>query len=413
MGYILIYDIEETPVEVRMTSSSAGLNFDQHLNDYLVAGGISVLSEPIGLDDSAVLTLMNASGGLWIDNNPDTTSQIDSNIDPLTGMSNLISLAAGMQLDSIDIGLINSAPQANAGTAYHITHGQSLFLDASMTTDVGIDDLTYAWDLDGDGVYDDAMGKTLDIFWDTLRQLGLMGGEYTIDLLVTDSANNMDFAFATLDVEQQSMLGQIAMSDVVGQLFDSATFLGIDEDDRAGYRIDSAGDVNGDGFDDILISASDADGTTVMPGEVYLVYGNESGLYGDYLLSDIQSGQLPGDVFHGKQLFGRVGISVASGDINGDGYSDILIGELSSGLTYTNDIYVVYGDLPGVKIEYGIEPSFGGVVFDVAGDIDGDGCDDIIIGAYGNRGSAYNSGQTFLVYGDETDLPPDVVPPLC
>ena len=64
----------------------------------------------------------------------------------------------GVDTVSVVIGITNAAPVADAGGPYTVAEGSSISLDASGSTDLGGDTLTYAWDFDGDGEYDDASG---------------------------------------------------------------------------------------------------------------------------------------------------------------------------------------------------------------------------------------------------------------
>ena len=102
--------------------------------------------------------------------------------------------------------------------------------------------------------------------------------------------------------------------------------IGIDPDDASGLRVVS-GDVNGDGYDDLIIGAYGADPNGLRSGETHVVYGGASapGANGVLALSALDgtngftlTGIDPGDVS---------GYSVSSaGDVNGDGYDDLIIG---------------------------------------------------------------------------------------
>ncbi|NOZ23009.1 MAG: hypothetical protein GXP25_18200 [Planctomycetes bacterium] len=96
----------------------------------------------------------------------------------------------------------NLAPTADTGGPYTISEGQDLVLDASGSTDPGDDALTYNWDLDNDGAYDDATGVGPTVPWATLAGLGLAsnGTALTIRLQVDDSEGGTDTTPTTLAI---------------------------------------------------------------------------------------------------------------------------------------------------------------------------------------------------------------------
>ena len=201
---------------------------------------------------------------------------------------------------------------------------------------------------------------------------------------------------------------------------------GRDMSDISGWSVASAGDVNGDGFADIIIgapraySASNARG---QAGESYVVFGKASGWDPAISLNTIALGT-GGFVINGQDGGDKSGFSVASaGDINGDGFADIIIGA-GSGRAAGNtkylagESYVVFGKASGwgAQIDLtNIAAGTGGFVLhgqDVrdrsgysvasAGDVNGDGFDDLIIGTYG--GSAAGNakpyaGDSYIVFG--------------
>ncbi|MEO1198792.1 MAG: Ig-like domain-containing protein [Pseudomonadota bacterium] len=213
-------------------------------------------------------------------------------------------------------------------------------------------------------------------------------------------------------------------------------FQGVDAGDVSGFKVTSAGDINGDGFDDLLISSwvAGAPGLT-NSGEVYLVFGGAANLAaldgngdGNILLSDIDGTN--GYVLNGD-AGDRAGSDIASADLNGDGIMDLVIGARfseQSGNTQDGQVYVVFGgttnlanaddSTPGnrdgrialdgiaaIGAGYIIEgeaagDQFGFTVSNV-GDTNGDGFDDIMVFA---RQTLTGAGVSYLIYGGSQNL---------
>ena len=201
------------------------------------------------------------------------------------------------------------------------------------------------------------------------------------------------------------------------------TLTGTDPDDRSGRSVSSAGDVNGDGYDDLIIGAHRADPNGASSGEVYVVYGGASAPGTDGVLALSALDGTNGFTLTGIDPDDESGRSVSSaGDVNGDGYDDLIIGARFAdpdGESDAGESYVVYGgaSAPGTDgvlalsaldgtngfTLTGIDPGDrSGVSVSSAGDVNGDGYDDLIIGAPGAEPNGTRSGETYVVYGGLT-----------
>jgi len=171
------------------------------------------------------------------------------------------------------------------------------------------------------------------------------------------------------------------------------TFTGAASYSYFGIDANSAGDVNGDGYSDVIVGAYGEDNYT---GRAYVYYGSNDGV-----------GSVPTVTLTGEITNSYFGGSVASaGDVNGDGYSDVIVGAFYY-LTYTGRAYVYYGSpqglnsTPGLTLTgEGIWNSFG-VSVASAGDVNGDGYGDIVVGA--NRYNSY-TGRAYVYYGGRAGL---------
>ncbi|HEU0113572.1 MAG TPA: FG-GAP-like repeat-containing protein, partial [Thermomicrobiales bacterium] len=168
-----------------------------------------------------------------------------------------------------------------------------------------------------------------------------------------------------------------------------------------GRFVGSAGDVNGDGFADLIVGADLADVNGTDFGASYVVFGKASGFAANIDLSTL-------DGTTGFRLSGgagqRSGFSVSSaGDVNGDGFADVIVGALSA-----NASYVVFGhasgfaaniDLSSLDGSTGFRISGAGTSASSAGDVNGDGFADLIVGNNYASPNGANSGASYVVFG--------------
>ena len=122
----------------------------------------------------------------------------------------------------------------------------------------------------------------------------------------------------------------------------------------AAASVASAGDVNGDGFDDLIVGATGGDpGADTYAGESYVVFGKASGFAASLDLATLDGTN--GFRLDGIDACDSSGRSVASaGDVNGDGFDDLIVGAYGGdpgGDGYAGESYVVFGQRLGLRGE--------------------------------------------------------------
>jgi len=158
-------------------------------------------------------------------------------------------------------------------------------------------------------------------------------------------------------------------------------------DHQFGTAVATAEDVNGDGYSDVIVGAASFDNNVPDLGTAFVYLGSAGGLAVD-----------PAWTVAGDQLGCQFGLSVATaGDVNGDGYSDVIVGapSYSNGQSYEGKAFAYLGSAGGLATTPAwtaeVDQASGAFADTVAtaGDVNGDGYSDVIVGA-----PNYDSGQT-------------------
>jgi len=384
-------------------ASGAGSNGNRNAGETYVVFGKSG-----GFDASVDLSQLDGSNGFVL-----------NGIDSYDFSGRSVSSAGDINGDGIDdliIGASSADPNGirSAGETY-VVFGKSGGFDASFNLSQlngsngfvlnGIDandgsgrSVSGAGDINGDGIDDLIIGATganpngIRYAGETYVVFGKSGGfDATLNLSQLDGSNGF-------------------------------VLNGIDEDDLSGRSVSSAGDINGDGIDDLIIGAFSADPNgKFRAGETYVVFGKSGGFDATLNLSQLNGSN--GFVLNGIDAFDRSGYSVSlAGDINGDGIDDLIIGADRAdpnGIRDAGETYVVFGKSGGFDATLNLSQLDGSNGFVIngidsgdfsgtssrAGDINGDGIDDLIIGApSANPNDTPSAGETYVVFGKSGDF---------
>ncbi len=244
-------------------------------------------------------------------------------------------------------------------------------------------------------------------------------------------------AVTTTDMEVRRVVDTTNLAPAVGFIFRDDI-----ENDSLGKSVSGAGDVNGDGIDDLIVGADGGDDGGTAAGEAYIVYGKTGPgdgsqfgtVMGDRRVLDTTAlAPAAGFIIQGDNRGDKLGTSVSgAGDVNGDGLGDLVVGahEGDDGGTRAGEAYVVYGkfDTNGDGMQFGtvmgdrqvldttaLAPADGfiiqgdmendrlGISVSGAGDVNGDGLADLIVGAHQGEDGGNHAGEAYVIYGKAVD----------
>ncbi|MBA5249256.1 MAG: hypothetical protein FE834_06970, partial [Gammaproteobacteria bacterium] len=401
----------DTSADLSVTNIANGADTSRYPTDG--AGNALVLMLPTGQN-------LSDNKNFVIDTTPPEVVDLstDSGIqNTSTTIVDTVSINAGAAFDA-DIQTptatdIKTIQVVLAGAGLSVTHDK-LVLDSDLALDVdiatttdrtvgGVSELEYSYI---------ASSKTWTIST-TSGNLTAANVESIVEALKlknTDVDTQKGIRTATISyIDAAGNEGVSATASLEVALQRGFTLNGEKAGDYSGNSVSYAGDVNGDGLDDVIVGSYLADPSNKRSaGKSYVVFGKTNGTAIN--LDDIE--QVSGGfVINGGTAYDYSGHSVSSaGDINGDGLDDVIVGAFGANLR-AGKSYVVFGKTNNTAINLGdVEQGTGGFVINgdtadgysgyavsSAGDINGDGVDDLIVGAWA-AGKSYE-GQSYVVFG--------------
>ncbi len=210
-------------------------------------------------------------------------------------------------------------------------------------------------------------------------------------------AFSLVFVVGTVARTTSALEKDVSLSEATG------SFLGEFEGDYLGYSLGGAADVNADGYNDLLIGAISNDQAGNNAGKAYVVLGRPGGWLVDAPVTDADAS------FVGEQEDDIAGIVASAGDVDGDGCDDVLVGAIGSHDS-RGGAYLILGRESGWTPDESLslaDASFAGEsAGDRAGnhvhglgDVNGDGLDDFVIGARDNWNDWDSQGRVYLILG--------------
>lgn len=398
--------------DVTMTGEIAGSNFGTSVSSAGNVNGDGYSDVIVGANNYNSLTgrVYIFLGSSSMDNSADVFLNGEFGLGSSYGYS--VALAGDVNGDGYS-DVIVSTPfyGSNSGKAYLYLGSSSMnnVADATFTGDGSASffglSVSSAGDINEDG-YSDIIIGAYAYNSSTGRAFVFFGGtamDNAVDIMVTGEGTNNYFGYSVTstndmngDGKREFIVGAYGSNSNLGKIYfyqnsfsgfdiPDETFLGPSAGSFFGYSLSNAGDVNGDGYQDIIVGAYAVNSTT---GIVYIYYG------GNVLnnTADVTLYGAASNSYFGESVSG-------AGDVNGDGYSDVIVGATNYS-TGTGRAYIYFG---GSDMDNNADITMTGVdeynyfgIVSSAGDLNGDGYSDVMVGASGYNS---NTGITYIYFG--------------